>query len=300
MVDVRDAPSALYEQLPPDPRLVGWVAYVWRFRAGGTPCRSSPPSFHRIPPESGMTLTLLPQAAPEADVAVVLSGPHRRSIEVPSRPGETIAGVRFWPATLSPWLELPVAELLETMAPARVLAPRIAASLQPRARAILSSATDRPEEMVRRFGDALAPFLPAPHEIDLPIYRAAMALLGAGGEPPSIADLAHRAGLSPRQFRRRFRAAVGLSPREVRRNQRVRVTLERAVDHEASGWAELAVEQGFADQAHFCREFRESTGRSPELYRREIAHIAHRGLGVAAPGEQGVAELFKTRPRARR
>jgi AraC-like DNA-binding protein len=76
----------------------------------------------------------------------------------------------------------------------------------------------------------------------------------------SIADIARRGGWSERRFSEVFREQVGFPPKVWCRLQR----FHRAVRQLRYGvevpWAEMAVECGFYDQAHFANEFRSFSG----------------------------------------
>lgn len=80
----------------------------------------------------------------------------------------------------------------------------------------------------------------------------------------SIAQLADDAGLGPRQLLRLFHRHVGLRPKAfqcVSRFRRMIREAQRLGGHR--GWAARAVEAGYADQAHLCREVRAFTGFTP-------------------------------------
>ncbi|MGW3468776.1 helix-turn-helix domain-containing protein [Saccharopolyspora sp. NPDC000995] len=82
--------------------------------------------------------------------------------------------------------------------------------------------------------------------------------------PPAIPVLADSVGLSVRQLRRRVAAAVGYGPQTLAGVLR----FQRATRH-GLGWgglAELAHASGYADQAHFTREFRRLAGVTPRQY----------------------------------
>jgi AraC-like DNA-binding protein len=122
--------------------------------------------------------------------------------------------------------------------------------------------------------------LPPVLALDEAVTAAARRLMASGGEVP-IALLAETSRLSPRQFRRRFTAAVGLSPKELARIWRLRRCALAALDAsgpEAARWAELAAAHGFADQAHLVREFRHLLGLPPTAFARQFARITHRDL----------------------
>jgi transcriptional regulator GlxA family with amidase domain len=76
----------------------------------------------------------------------------------------------------------------------------------------------------------------------------------------SVAEIARRTGWSERRFSQLFREQVGFPPKVWCRLQR----FQRAVQHLSADmkfpWAELAVECGFYDQAHFANQFRSFSG----------------------------------------
>jgi len=79
-------------------------------------------------------------------------------------------------------------------------------------------------------------------------------------------------GRSLRQVERRIRAWAGQPLRELRglgRAERAFFAGLRA--QQPPAWAQLALEQGYADQSHLCRESRRITGFSPAELRRRIA-----------------------------
>ncbi len=86
-------------------------------------------------------------------------------------------------------------------------------------------------------------------------------------EPLHVADLAHRAGLSVRQFGRKFQATFQMSPRAYLMQLRV----DRACDLLASTdmpVTRVALEAGFYDHADFARQFRKHMGMTASEYRR--------------------------------
>lgn len=91
-------------------------------------------------------------------------------------------------------------------------------------------------------------------------------------EGAPLSHLVNNSGISHRAFVTRFRTLVGLPPKvysRVRRFQRVVNTLGEATPHAKSvSLAQVAVDLGFADQAHLTREFRAFAGMSPAVYRR--------------------------------
>lgn len=80
--------------------------------------------------------------------------------------------------------------------------------------------------------------------------------------------LADRAGLSVRAMQRLFAEYVGIGPKWVIRRYRLHEVTERLAAGGSIDWAALAIELGYADQAHFVRDFRAMFGESPTWYAR--------------------------------
>lgn len=82
-------------------------------------------------------------------------------------------------------------------------------------------------------------------------------------------ELAALASTSLRSLQRLFGEYVGIGPKWV--IARYRILDAAAVAHRGNpvDWAGLAVELGFADQAHLTRAFTQVVGTPPETYRRE-------------------------------
>lgn len=73
---------------------------------------------------------------------------------------------------------------------------------------------------------------------------------------PPAAQIARELGLSTRQVQRRFLASVGVPPKQFVRVLRFARLWQTATMCPPEGWAALAAEHGYADQAHMIREFR--------------------------------------------
>jgi AraC family transcriptional regulator len=82
----------------------------------------------------------------------------------------------------------------------------------------------------------------------------------------SVFDLAAVAGLSPTQFNRSFRAATGRSPYAFVVDRRLSHAIQLLLTTDLS-LAVVAVDSGFADQAHMTRMMRARYGRTPRQVR---------------------------------
>jgi AraC-like DNA-binding protein len=82
-------------------------------------------------------------------------------------------------------------------------------------------------------------------------------------------------GSSWRQVERRVKRWTGQPPRDLRRMLRAEESFYRCVAAHQAGrvdWAEAALDSGYADQAHLCREVRRITGLSPAALLEAVAH----------------------------
>ena len=80
----------------------------------------------------------------------------------------------------------------------------------------------------------------------------------------SVDSLACNANMSMRNFERRFVDEVGMSPKLYIRITRFFTALENKMMHPQKNWTAISHEGGYFDQAHFIKECREFSSRSPE------------------------------------
>jgi AraC-like DNA-binding protein len=249
-----------YSEHPVAPRHQPWVAYFWHFVTDPAAGELD----HWIPPDGGMIVSYR-----LGDPGAMLTGPQLAPLQVLVRGGEVYWGIRFWPGTAPALLPVEAPLLRDRTVPLATVDPewdrRVAAAL----------ATVREAgPAVERLGGLVDDLLPPRRELDGAVMQGVFRLLrSAGGEP--VPAVARAAGLSPEQFRRRFRRAVGLTPKELARIRRFREAAIEAVLAPPQPWVELAAEHGYADQAHLIHEFRRLIGLSPESFRREFRRIAH-------------------------
>ena len=87
---------------------------------------------------------------------------------------------------------------------------------------------------------------------------------------PRVRALAEAAGVHPVYLARAFRRAYGVPVTEYARRLRVRAAADRVASTELP-LARVALEAGFADQAHLTRALRRETGLTPAALRRVAA-----------------------------
>lgn len=97
----------------------------------------------------------------------------------------------------------------------------------------------------------------------------------------TVTDLADGVGLSVRQLERQFREQVGMSPKSLARLTRFEAAQRRIYDGRELSLTRLAHDLGYADQAHFSREFRAFAEQSPGGVRAEAQEFLRRHRDVA-------------------
>ncbi len=107
----------------------------------------------------------------------------------------------------------------------------------------------------------LAGILEAPAE-DLRVAAALTAIRRSDGKIP-VKRLTDSLDCSRKHLAALFKRQVGLPPKTVARLARFEAALQRLTAGRVASLAELALDCGYADQAHFNRDFRSFAGETP-------------------------------------
>jgi AraC-like DNA-binding protein len=86
----------------------------------------------------------------------------------------------------------------------------------------------------------------------------------------SIGALSRALACSRKTLIKRFHAQIGLTPKAVAGILRFEHAAGRLRAGDEESWTELALSCGYSDQAHFNRDFRRYSGRTPTEYRRAL------------------------------
>lgn len=110
---------------------------------------------------------------------------------------------------------------------------------------------------------------PAPRHGDAPFWvrRAREILDDLAAERIRVRDLAEQVRVHPVSLTRAFRRAYGVPVTTYRRRVRLRRAAAEVVGSDRS-LGSIAHDAGYADQAHMCREVRQTTGLTPSGLRR--------------------------------
>jgi AraC-like DNA-binding protein len=90
-----------------------------------------------------------------------------------------------------------------------------------------------------------------------------------------VSDLLKDSCMSRRSFERKFFHKVGLSPKYYARVRRIGHLLSFVAGKRTADWPKIFSECEFYDQAHFIKDFKEFTGRSPQQYLKQNTELAN-------------------------
>jgi AraC-like DNA-binding protein len=217
---------------------------------------------------------------PDACVDVVWISGHRLLVAGPATgpklssipAGAAVMGVRFRVGAAGAALGMPARELLDATVPledvwgreGEWIAERVAAPATPALQLTVLA-----NEVRARL----------PYELDRIVRAAAV-------RPEERVDrLGHALGIGERQLRRRFVNAIGYGPKTLQRILRFQRFLALAQGEDES-WdlARLALDAGYADQAHLTRECRRLSGFTPtELLASGIGPAGDRSVPFKTP-----------------
>jgi AraC-like DNA-binding protein len=185
----------------------------------------------------------------------LLVGQMTRPILITASGSVQLLGIRFHPGGTYPFFGIPMHELTNQVLDLSVLASdfeRDALDLAEAAPSTQLKIARVARLLVERLVDFKHDFRP----MDL-----AAKIVHLGGQV-SVDELAGEAGLSSRQLERRFLREVGIGPKLLCRILRFQ-QIFRAVNREDTGWAAVAADCGFYDQAHLIRDFQQFAGQTP-------------------------------------
>lgn len=171
-----------------------------------------------------------------------------------------VFGITFRPAMFQPLLRASMASLTNRVVPlARLLGPGVSAwaraiQAEPELEAKIAIAT--------RF---LAPLLP-PMRPQVVRMRDLVERIGTDRSLLSVEDASEAVDLSVRALQRHFRRYVGVSPKWVIQRYRLLEAAEQLRGRRPPALAALAASLGYADQAHFARDFKVTVGQTPKAF----------------------------------
>ncbi|MEV5704406.1 helix-turn-helix domain-containing protein [Actinoallomurus sp. NPDC052274] len=229
-----------------------WILH-WDLGEGGS-------HRHQVLTHPAVHMTFLSDG--QARVVGVVRGVFAETIEGRGR----VIGVRFRPGGLRPFLDAPMSTITDRRVPVEEIFGR-------RARAVADTiiATPDPGDAILLVEDLLrsgAPGRPDPLVLEV---SAIVDRIAADPALSRVDRLAAAVGVGTRRLQRLFADYVGVGPKWVIRRCRMQDAADRAAGGTDIDWAALAADLGYADQAHFIRDFSATIGMPPARYARAYA-----------------------------
>jgi len=190
----------------------------------------------------------------------ITCGPFSRPFAIETAQQLSLIGVNFKPGGAFPFFNLPAGELHNLHVPLDELWEARAAEL--RERLLAARTVEAKFHLLERFLLAQAASSPQIH----PAVARALRQFRRATPGFSVAEIAGQVGLSQRHFIQLFRNHVGLTPKLFLRIQRFQRALQAAGARQRVDWADLALDCGYFDQAHFIHEFRTFSGLTPSSW----------------------------------
>jgi AraC-like DNA-binding protein len=130
-------------------------------------------------------------------------------------------------------------------------------------KAVLNSAsTDDRIKIIQTF---LLKRLQTPEAIDRIVRSSIDVIMGLNGQV-SVDELSEQLNINRRQLERKFSSVIGLSPKQLTKIIRLQTTLKMLEKKQFTNLTSLAHENGYFDQTHFIKDFKEFTGLSPKQF----------------------------------
>jgi AraC-like DNA-binding protein len=175
-----------------------------------------------------------------------------------------VLGVRFRAGGFRPFLDGPVADLTDRAVPAEELFGK---AVSETSRTVLS-ASDGPA-MAAAADAFLLDVAPEPDPTAEEV-AAMVTRITAAPQIVRVGQAAVELDVPVRRLQRLFAEYVGVSPKWVLRRARLHEAAARADRGEPTDWAGLAADLGYADQAHFVRDFTSAVGMPPARYAKVV------------------------------
>lgn len=169
-------------------------------------------------------------------------------------------GARFRPGCFRPFIAYSTSRLTDTARPMADVFGRSTFTLQESVAATFSLA-----ERVRLLTDFLLEDVPAANR-QADWVGSLVAEVAARADIIRVSQLALIAEVSERRLHRLFVDFVGAPPKWVIARCRLQDAAARAAEDPEVDWGSLAIELGFADQAHLTRAFSRVIGAPPAAY----------------------------------
>lgn len=205
---------------------------------------------------------------------VWFSGIREKYITIPSGRDNEMFIIYFRKGKAYPFVEMPMQELTDVVVDGELVMQNAILEM----RDMLLGCTDASAMFAladRYLSDAFMGKL-----VSNPFVDFAVNAILRDPSQTSIATIADRVGYSHKQMIKIFTEHVGLTPKSFLKVIRFQKAVEDIQQQEYRGWASLALDCGYYDQAHFIHDFKSYSGFTPRQFlQQQSAYLNYIAVG---------------------
>ena len=244
-----------YAEHAPSDALADVVRCFWSIVDDGS--GSSEPATNRVLPDNCIDVIFdLGVSASRA----FLVGPMLTAEVFDQAPGARMIGVRFRPGAATSFLDVSASELLTS----HVDAADVWNDTESLCDKLGSISRDEGIRVLDEYLTRIRRERPAAI-----LASTATALIERAHGSMSVTALVSALGVNERRLQRAFDDAVGIGPKQVSKVTRFRTAARKISADRVESLSRIAAESGYADQAHFTRDFVALAGITPTEFRAE-------------------------------
>lgn len=247
-------------RLAPSEELAFAIAHFWSV------CwdlRGQPPYRAEVLPHPCVHLTVERR---QAHIHGVMTGKFTRRLQGQGR----VLGVKFRPGAFYPILRAPLSGITDQSHRLRAIVGATASHFQ----RVIEAEPDERQRIIHA-ETFLRTLLPSKPDPALTAVRDAAEQIISNRELLRTQQVATLMGVKMRTLQRLFSRYVGVSPKWVIARYRLHEAIEQMERGSLISLTDLALQLGYADQAHFNRDFKAIVGQSPGDYRASSAAPVH-------------------------
>jgi AraC-like DNA-binding protein len=237
-----------YWRYLPSPQFAPYVEHYWTIE-----WNLSAPAVRETLPYPSAHIILEPGVAQ-------LSGVHTRKFTRVLEGTSRVLGVKFRPGGLRPFIASSVSAYTDRVCELRDVFGATARDLD--RRALTHADHHAAIAVVEAFLCGLAP----QPDASVALVSRIAARIAGDREVKQVEQLAREFALGVRTLQRLFAEYAGVSPKWMISRYRLQEAAERMAAARALDIAQIAIDLGYADQAHFSRDFKRLIGKSPAEY----------------------------------
>jgi AraC-like DNA-binding protein len=189
-----------------------------------------------------------------------ISGPIKRRFSYLMENQGYLFGAKFWPGSFRMICDEHPSKLTDKRVPAELI---LGDSILPIADAFFCSI-----QAVKRLSivQNYLRYLYKPNEEQIPVIKKVFADIERHKSIFTVAELAALQKITVRSLQRLFKEYVGVTPKWAIQLFRLREAAQQMESQNHIDFSQLAFELGYSDQAHFSKDFKRITGKTPKSY----------------------------------